>query len=460
MSNVVAEASPNLIPIGYKQTEVGVIPKDWEVKTIFELVNFQKSLFDDGDWIEAKHITNKGIRLIQTGNIGIGRYVEKDAKKYIFEESFETLKCKELYKGDLLICRLAEPAGRACVLPDIGEDKVITSVDVTIFRPSNEIANREFYNQYFSSSDWFKFVLEQVGGTTHKRISRGSLGKIPVVYPEPKEQTAIANALSDVDALITELEKLITKKQAIKIATMQQLLTGRTRLPQFALREDGSQKGTKQSELGEIPEDWEVVYFDQLKDQKDNWAITGGPFGSNLKASDYTENGIRVIQLQNIGDGVFKNDDFVYTSKIKANELISCNIYPDEIILSKMGDPVARACLIPHIHDRYVMCSDGIRLKVNNLKYTEKFVFYFLNYPLFRKQALDASTGSTRKRIGLSELRELLLFAPSKKEQTAIATILSDMDEEIQALEQRLNKTGQIKQGMMQELLTGRTRLV
>ncbi len=131
----------------------------------------------------------------------------------------------------MLICRLAEPAGRSCILPDIGEDKVITSVDVTIFRPSSEVANREFYNQYFSSSNWFKSVLEQVGGTTHKRISRGALGRISVCYPNAGEQTAIATILSDMDTEIEALEQRLSKTRQIKQGMMQELLTGRTRLP-------------------------------------------------------------------------------------------------------------------------------------------------------------------------------------------------------------------------------------
>ncbi|MCX8730285.1 restriction endonuclease subunit S [Gilliamella sp. B2969] len=446
MSNVVAEASPNLIPIGYKQTEVGVIPKDWEVKTIFELVNFQKSLFDDGDWIEAKHITNKGIRLIQTGNIGIGRYVEKDAKKYIFEESFETLKCKELYKGDLLICRLAEPAGRACVLPDIGEDKVITSVDVTIFRPSNEIANREFYNQYFSSSDWFKFVLEQVGGTTHKRISRGSLGKIPVVYPEPKEQTAIANALSDVDLLITELEKLIAKKQAIKTATMQQLLTGRTRLPQFTLREDGSKKGTKQSELGEIPEDWEICALGDI----------GQTFiGLTYSPNDVADFGTLVLRSSNVQNGKLAYVDNVYVNMelserviVKQGDILVC-------VRNGSRQLIGKCALIDKNAEGSAF---GAFMSIFRTRYSV-FVFYQFQSDLIQKQ-INEIMGATINQITNKDMFGFKIILPDEKEQTAIATILSDMDEEIQALEQRLNKTCQIKQGMMQELLTGRTRLV
>lgn len=217
---------------GYKPSELGEIPEDWEVKTVYELAGFQKNLFDDGDWVEAEHITDKGVRLIQTGNIGVGQFVEKNAKKYIFETSYEKLKCKQLQAGDLLICRLAEPAGRACILPDIGELKVITSVDVTIFRPNCELVSREFYNQYFASTDWFNLVLEQVGGTTHKRISRGALGRIAICNPSFEEQNEIATILGDMDKEIQSLEKRLFKTRQIKQGMMQELLTGKTRLVQ------------------------------------------------------------------------------------------------------------------------------------------------------------------------------------------------------------------------------------
>ncbi|MDH0318833.1 restriction endonuclease subunit S [Aeromonas caviae] len=222
---------PDGTPKGYKPSELGDIPEDWEVKSVYALANNQKALFDDGDWIEAEHITDKGVRLIQTGNIGIGSFIEKDVKKYVYEKSFESLRCKELHIGDLLICRLAEPAGRACILPYIGEAKVITSVDVTIFRPERNIANRDFLVQYFSSTEWFKSVQEQVGGTTHKRISRGALGQLLMPYPSLDEQTAIATILSDMDNELQALTQKLEKAHALKQGMMQQLLTGKIRLP-------------------------------------------------------------------------------------------------------------------------------------------------------------------------------------------------------------------------------------
>ena len=212
-------------------------------------------------------------------------------------------------------------------------------------------------------------------------------------------------------------------------------------------------KGYKNTEVGVIPVEWEIVSFETIADKSKKWSITGGPFGSNLKASDYTDDGIQIIQLQNIGDGEFIDDYQIFTSDTKANELISCNIYPGEIILSKMGDPVARACFIPNKAKRFVMASDGIRLVVNERDFSKKFIHDYINSIYFRKRAFEISTGSTRLRIGLPELKSLLVIKPPKAEQTAIATALSDADALINSLEKLIAKKRNIKQGAMQQLL-------
>lgn len=203
---------------------------EWEEKSLLELAEGKKELFDDGDWIESEHITDEGIRLIQTGNIGVGKFLEREDKKYIYPSSFVSLRCKELREGDLLVCRLAEPAGRACVLPDIGEEKVITSVDVTIFRPPTTLANRVFLANVFSTNEWFRAVNDRSGGTTHKRISRGALGRMKIMLPPLPEQTAIAEILSDMDAEIRAVEEKLSKARAVKAGMMSALLGGRVRL--------------------------------------------------------------------------------------------------------------------------------------------------------------------------------------------------------------------------------------
>jgi type I restriction enzyme, S subunit len=197
---------------------------------------------------------------------------------------------------------------------------------------------------------------------------------------------------------------------------------------------------------------WKKIKLITSADKKIKWSFTGGPFGSNLKSSDYTTDGVRIIQLQNIGDGEFIDSYKIYTSEQKADELLSCNIYPGDIILAKMGDPVARACLIHDRHSRYVMCSDGIRLAIDREKFNIYFIYSLINSDQFRKCAEKASTGSTRKRIGLDELKKLPIFAPSPIEQKKIADCLSSLDELIAAQSQKLEAIKAHKKGLMQQL--------
>ena len=198
--------------------------------------------------------------------------------------------------------------------------------------------------------------------------------------------------------------------------------------------------------------EWEKIKLIDTADKKKKWSFIGGPFGSNLKSSDYTETGVRIIQLQNIGDAEFIDTYKIFTSEEKANELLSCNIHPCEIILSKMGDPVGRACLIPNYHTRYVMCSDGIRLVVNENLYSKYFIYSLINSDQFRSTIENNSTGSTRKRIGLDVLRNLPMSVPKRQEQQKIADCLTSLDELITAEAGRIEAYKSHKKGLMQKL--------
>ena len=215
--------------------------------------------------------------------------------------------------------------------------------------------------------------------------------------------------------------------------------------------------GYKKTELGWIPEDWEVKRLGEVADRDQRYSFTGGPFGSDLKSEDYTETGVRIIQLQNIGDGEFLNHYSIFTSEEKANHLHSCNIYPGDIILAKM-DPVARSCIIPNIHERFVMCSDGIRLSVDRKLFNRDFIFYFINLREFRCLAESKATGGTRKRIGLDVLRNLPIAFPPLPEQKKIAEILSTWDEAIEKLNSYIKAKKKLKKALMQRLLTGKQR--
>ncbi|MCY4235559.1 MAG: restriction endonuclease subunit S [Cyanobacteria bacterium MAG CAR2_bin_4] len=194
----------------------------------------------------------------------------------------------------------------------------------------------------------------------------------------------------------------------------------------------------------------------EIADPQDRYSFSGGPFGSNLKREEYTSSGIRIIQLQNIGDGHFKNDYKIYTSERKADELMSCNIFPREIILSKMGDPVARAVIIPCSEERYLMASDGIRLKVDESRFDTFFILNAINSPEFRSSAEAVAVGTTRKRIGLTTLKKLTISAPPLPEQRKIAEIISGIDRTIARYLQKREKLSKLRSALRSDLLSGR----
>ena len=199
--------------------------------------------------------------------------------------------------------------------------------------------------------------------------------------------------------------------------------------------------------------EWVEKPLIETVDENVKWSFTGGPFGSNLKATDYKPKGVRIIQLQNIGDGEFIDESKIYTSIEKADELLSCNIYSGNIILSKMGDPVGRACIIPDELERCVMASDGIRLVVDEEKYSKYFIYSLINSKPIRKAIERKSTGSTRRRIGLNDLREVQLTLPENpEEQKKIGVCLSSLDELIIVHNDKLEALKNHKKGLLQNL--------
>ena len=187
----------------------------WEQRKLTNLCE----KFTDGDWIEAKDQSDSGVRLVQTGNVGVTEYLDKpNNKKWISFETFEQLHCEEVYPGDILISRLPEPAGRACIMPNLGT-KMITAVDCTIVRP-NAVTSTRFLLQYLSSQAYFDAVNTCLAGGTRQRISRGNLAQFNVPIPSSKiEQEKIGEILEKLDTLITlhqrKYEKLVNIKKSM-----------------------------------------------------------------------------------------------------------------------------------------------------------------------------------------------------------------------------------------------------
>lgn len=406
----------------------------------------------DGDWAGSKlgrligissasrvfkeQWQESGVPFYRTSDV-ISIFKNKENEKaYISLELFEELakKSGKIQKGDLLVTG-GGTIGIPYLIPN-NEPLYFKDADLLWLKSSGVIDGSFLYN-FFISPKFREYLksISHTGTISHFTIEQAK--ETPFKFPSEPEQTKIASFLSAVDEKISQLTQKHELLSQYKQGMMQKLFSQQIRFK----ADDGSEFG-----------EWEEKTLIDSIDSSIKWSFTGGPFGSNLKSDDYTESGIRIIQLQNIGDGLFLNDYKIFTSLEKANELLSCNIYPNEILISKMGDPVARCCIVPNHHDRYLMCSDGIRLVVNQNRYSINFMFYQINYQDFRQKASDVSTGSTRKRIGLSDLKKLPIVVPCLEEQTKIANFLSIIDQKIDVVAQQIEQAKQWKKGLLQQM--------
>lgn len=229
ISHAVTKGLDPTVPMKDSGVEwLGEVPAHWCGVPIKYMALERGSLFLDGDWIESKDISSDGIRYITTGNVGEGAYKEQGAG-FISEETFHSLRCTEVYEGDVLVSRLNSPIGRACVVPNMG-CRVVTSVDNVIFRPDSKF-HRGFIVYLFSSDQYFKNTGNLARGATMQRISRGLLGNIRVVVPSLEEQIQIARFLDEetacIDALIEEANTGVGLLQERRSALISAAVTGK-----------------------------------------------------------------------------------------------------------------------------------------------------------------------------------------------------------------------------------------
>jgi len=209
---------------------IGEIPGHWALRQIKRFARKGRKTFTDGDWIETPYITDEGVRLIQTGNVGIGDYREKGFR-YVSRETFDALKCVKVEPGDLLICRLDGPVGRACLAPDLGSP-MITSVDNAILKTEVALHDPRFLVYVMNLPERLRWLqtLSQVGGGHRWRISRTGLGELQLPAPPGDEQRAICDWLEHeagrLDRLREPILMLISRLQDYRQALITAAVTG------------------------------------------------------------------------------------------------------------------------------------------------------------------------------------------------------------------------------------------
>ena len=401
---------------GYKQTEVGVIPEDWEVRSIgqmFRLVN--GCAFKPDDW------KKNGTPIIRIQNLN-------DPSASFNYSQFPVAERNRVDAGDLLFA---------------WSGTIGTSFGARVWAGPSGVLNQHIFKVHMDQQQItlpfsllvFARVEEDIAKQAHGfkasfvHVKKSDLVKVSLPLPPVLEQRAIATALSDVDTLLGALDRLIAKKRDLKQAAMQQLLTGQTRLPGFH---------------GE----WEVKRLGDVVDTDlENLSSDSNPdFTFNYIALEDVDRGL----LRSHSEQLFANAPSRARRKLRLNDVLVSTVRPNlQSHLLFRGEAGNWVCSTGFC---VVRCRHGVT--------HPGYVFCHLFANCVNRQIETLLTGSNYPAINSGDVRALEIPFPTFSEQTAIAAVLTDMDAELAALEQRLAKTRAIKQGMMQELLTGRTRLV
>ena len=418
------------VPVGYRRTEAGVIPKDWEKKTVREIAPLQRG-FD---------LPVAGIR---TGPHPV-----------VYSNGILRHHNRAIAKAPGVVTGRSGTIGKVhFVAKDYWPHN--TALWVVSYRGNHP----KFVYYLYSHLDLARFL----SGSGVPTLNRNDVHQHLTSLPPLPEQRAIAAVLSDVDDLIGSLEALIAKKRAIKQAAMQELLTGRTRLPGFGgrLKTGGVMgegpvvgdayapkgagyppdvpAGYKRTEVGVIPEDWAVA---RLRDCSEI------VMGQSPPGSSYNRSGVGTALIN--GPTEFTG---LHPVKIQWTTQPSRICKHGDLLICVRGSSTGRT--------NYADGTYAIGRGVAAMRAKADSDTQYLSYQVILgvSKLLDAATGSTFPSVDGTSLSNALILSPPLPEQRAIATILSDMDSEIAALERRLDKTRAIKQGMMQQLLTGAIRL-
>lgn len=421
---------------GYKWTDIGLIPKDWAVKSLGDLRPFVTS--GSRGW--ATFYSDRGSLFVRITNMSRDSiYLDLENPKFVnlSAESSEGIRT-QLQEHDVLIS----------ITADIG---IVSYVDSRIPIPAyinQHIALVRFdkaktcgkFVSYFLASEKPQKLFRASTDTGAKAgMSLPTIQKIEIALPILPEQRAIAAALSDMDALLGGLERLITKKRDLKQAAMQKLLTGQTRLPGF-------------SGL------WEVKRLGRVGRCLRGVTYRGD---SDLSTHD-TSHTKRLLRSNNVQNAIVVADEvqFVNAARVamhqilKKDDILICMANGSKALVGKAGlFSVSNG--YEYTFGAFMGC-----FRTDSFEANPTFVFYLFQTGRYRDYINNLLAGSSINNLKPSSIESLEFSTPPVSEQTAIAAVLSDMDAELSALVARRDKTCDLKQAMMQELLTGRTRLV
>jgi len=400
------------------------VKEGWRTESLADL----SEVFADGDWIESKDQSPQGIRLIQTGNIGIGDFKNRaDKARYISEATFKRLRCTEIFEGDCLISRLPEPVGRSCILPDIGS-RMITGVDCTIVRFDQSRMLPQFFIYYSESQAYVAAVDSETTGTTRSRISRSRLGQTPTLVPPLSEQQRIVAILDDaferIATATADVEKNIKNARAIFESHLDFVFTQRG-------------DGWVDAALGEV---CRIARGGSPRPIKDY--LTVDPDGINwVKIADATASGKYIYETKEriIPDGA-RRSRMVHDGDFLLSNSMS---FGHPYIMRTSG------C----IHDGWLVLTEYAS------RLNQDYLYYLLGSSFMYEQFDQLAAGSTVRNLNIELASRVEIPIPPLERQQEIARLFDAMSHEIERLQsiyqRKLDALDALKQSLLHHAFSG-----
>lgn len=396
---------------------------DWEQRKLCNIV----TNISDGDWIESEHIFNDGeYRIIQTGNLGEGIYLDKtNSAKFFYQKDFNQLNANEIFPGDILISRLAEPAGRTIILPNTGK-RMVTSVDVTVIRPDDQNFDSMFLMTQMNSSKVLNEVNKSVSGTTHKRISRKNLEQIDLYVPHLAEQTVIGAFFKQIDNIIVLQKNKLDKLKELKLAYLSEMFPA-----------EGELKPKRR--FAGFTDDWEQRKLIDVAD------IFGGGTPSTT-ISDYWDGEIDWYSPVEIGEQVYVNG-----SQKKLTELglkkSSAKVLPVGTVLFTSRAGIGKTAILA----KEGATNQGFQSIVPHKNTLDSYFIYSRTNELKRYGEIQGA-GSTFVEVSGKQMAKMPILIPILEEQTKIGAFFKKLDDTITLHQHKLEKLQNIKQAYLNEM--------
>ena len=428
------------VPVGYKLSEVAVIPEQWDSSNVRAIASSTRNAIVGGPFgsnLVFKDYVAHGVPVIRGQNMS-GRMVSGEFV-FVTPMKAKSLEANLAYPGDIIFTQRGT-LGQVSLVPDQPFSAYLVSQSQMKLSVNRKVADPLFLFYLFTSDEQQNRFQGSTIQTGVPHINLGILCEMPVRLPPLSEQIAIAKALSVLDGLLAALEALIAKKRSIKQAAMQQLLTGNTRLPGFSGEWQRKTLGNISTML--------PTANNPRRDLSD-WGEVGYIHYGDVHSHPYPVLNCASHDLPRIDRGRVGN-----AVRIQNGDLVMVDASEDLIGVGKSTQVqgVAERAVVAGLHT--ILC------RGKQDEWAPGFMAYLQFIPEFRSSLLRVASGTSVYAISRKQLADVELPLPPPSEQEAIVAVLSDMDAEIAVLELRRQKTRTIKQGMMQHLLTGRIRLV